>query len=664
MDETVQREMESKMGSDFSDVQLHTGPKATAAADSINARAFTVGNHVAFNKGEYQPDSDSGKRILAHELTHVRQQTEGAVTMLPKPNSEPVSVQRSVAEGVLLQPKLEVSSPDDPAEKEAEDVAAKIVEMDSSSQKQSEDGASEQQPQEKTTKQETETVIPSQSASVSSGGEVSTDSESTVRSGVRGGGKSLPSKVQSNFESRMGADFSDVSVHTGPKADRAAKSINAQAYTIGSDIAFSKGRYNPDSKSGKKLLAHELTHVAQQTGGVNRQRQQMVNGGGGEEPVLKTKEGAVLEFHSGLELKKLSKEEALSDMKEHLDELYKHLDNLTDETEILIKEWKVYFRTAGIAYTNAYDNYQSAIKTAEGTMKKRDELMWQLLSWGVSAVGGKAFMKGIKKIGGKAGKVIDTFQKVSKVMGEKPIQANISEGYDLSKDEDATVPTNMQQNLLKDIDEAAVEALKIVSASKELITRLTSYMTNVQTQDQPSEENLSFEELKLRYVTATDRMVDFHNEFSEIINRDIPDTSKEVWSQEWERRLWAKWSNATEGERPTYKGHTEPVFYYLHQAEVEEFLNNDDHRLWTQLKASPQKIKRGDIETRADVVQTEVNLPIKLPRAISTRVIEVGTMRLVSGMQGHGGYARANLALWARNYEQNTAVDLPELPKF
>jgi hypothetical protein len=60
MDESVQREMESRMDGEFSDVQLHTGAKAQAAAESINARAFTVGNHVAFNRGEYQPDSDQG----------------------------------------------------------------------------------------------------------------------------------------------------------------------------------------------------------------------------------------------------------------------------------------------------------------------------------------------------------------------------------------------------------------------------------------------------------------------------------------------------------------------------------------------------------------------------------------------------------------------------
>lgn len=109
LDESVQREMESKIGDDFSDVQLHTGPAASAAADAINARAFTVGNHVAFNDGEYDPHSKSGKRVLAHELTHVRQQTGGRVSMLPRAGGG-----------------LEID-PDPRLEREAETVADRVV---------------------------------------------------------------------------------------------------------------------------------------------------------------------------------------------------------------------------------------------------------------------------------------------------------------------------------------------------------------------------------------------------------------------------------------------------------------------------------------------------------------------------------------------------------
>jgi hypothetical protein len=261
MDESVQREMESKMGGNFGDVQLHTGPTAASAADAINARAFTIGNHVAFNSGEYQSDSPEGKKVLAHELTHVRQQTEGAVSLLPKAGAEHPSPHDLTGAGVHIQPKLRISSPDDPAEQEAERVAEAVMEMDGSSEQADRDDETAPRRQPETP------VSLSESVSSSSGsGNVSGDTESLVRSGVQGGGKPLPGATRSEFESRMGADFSDVRMHTGTKADEGARSIGAEAYTMGSDIAFADGKYNPESTSGQTLLAHELTHVMQQGG--------------------------------------------------------------------------------------------------------------------------------------------------------------------------------------------------------------------------------------------------------------------------------------------------------------------------------------------------------------------------------------------------------------
>lgn len=81
---------------------------------------------------------------------------------------------------------------------------------------------------------------------------------------LRGGGKLLSESVRSFFEPRFGRDFSDVRVHTGPTADEAARSVNAEAFTVGQDIAFRSGVYRPMTENGKKLLAHELTHVVQQ----------------------------------------------------------------------------------------------------------------------------------------------------------------------------------------------------------------------------------------------------------------------------------------------------------------------------------------------------------------------------------------------------------------
>ncbi len=64
----------------------------------------------------------------------------------------------------------------------------------------------------------------------------------------------------------MGQDFSGVRVHTGEKAQRSAQALNANAYTVGGDIVFGAGQYAPETASGKRLLAHELTHVVQQQG--------------------------------------------------------------------------------------------------------------------------------------------------------------------------------------------------------------------------------------------------------------------------------------------------------------------------------------------------------------------------------------------------------------
>lgn len=72
--------MESGFGTDFSNVQIHTGSNAAAISSQLNARAFTTGNDIFFNKGEYAPETDDGKRLLAHELTHTIQQGDSNPT--------------------------------------------------------------------------------------------------------------------------------------------------------------------------------------------------------------------------------------------------------------------------------------------------------------------------------------------------------------------------------------------------------------------------------------------------------------------------------------------------------------------------------------------------------------------------------------------------------
>jgi len=111
LDDSIQRPIEERMGDNLGDVRIHTGPTAANACEDINARAFTVGNHVAFNRGEYDPESPEGQHVLVHELAHVRQQTAGAVSMLPQ-------------EGELR------IDPDERLEREAEETAERVLSSD------------------------------------------------------------------------------------------------------------------------------------------------------------------------------------------------------------------------------------------------------------------------------------------------------------------------------------------------------------------------------------------------------------------------------------------------------------------------------------------------------------------------------------------------------
>ena len=89
---------------------------------------------------------------------------------------------------------------------------------------------------------------------------------------ARGGGKSLDSSLQAKMGDAMGADFSGVRIHEDSASDSLNSSIQARAFTTGSDIFFKQGEYNPSSTEGQKLLAHELTHTVQQ-GAVSAKRE-------------------------------------------------------------------------------------------------------------------------------------------------------------------------------------------------------------------------------------------------------------------------------------------------------------------------------------------------------------------------------------------------------
>jgi hypothetical protein len=96
--------------------------------------------------------------------------------------------------------------------------------------------------------------------------------------GSLSGGETLSGKEKQFFESRFGHDFSNVRLHTDSRANESANRVNAAAYTHGNNIVFGRDQYQPGTESGKRLLAHELTHVMQQGKGLSPQLQRSPNG--------------------------------------------------------------------------------------------------------------------------------------------------------------------------------------------------------------------------------------------------------------------------------------------------------------------------------------------------------------------------------------------------
>ncbi|MCP4132603.1 MAG: DUF4157 domain-containing protein [bacterium] len=148
-----------------------------------------------------------------------------------------------------VQTKLTVGSPDDVYEQEADRVAESVISMsDADIQTKSFNLAIQRKR--------------------SSGYSVAVDSgvESGIRN-MKGGGQPISSQDRRYYEARFNRDFSGVRIHTGNKANQLSKAINARAFTTGKDIFFAKGEYSPETTKGKRLMAHELTHVVQQGNG-------------------------------------------------------------------------------------------------------------------------------------------------------------------------------------------------------------------------------------------------------------------------------------------------------------------------------------------------------------------------------------------------------------
>ena len=160
------------------------------------------------------------------------------------------------------QTKLEVGAAGDRYEREADDVARRVVAAVSSPVANSALGLVTEGPDDAAP---VARRVQRRPAIGAAGGPVDAESESLIRS-ERATGQSLPDGTRQQMEGAFGADFSGVRLHTGARADEVSGRLGAKAFTVGSDVFFRGQAPQLGSRSGMELIAHELTHVVQQGG--------------------------------------------------------------------------------------------------------------------------------------------------------------------------------------------------------------------------------------------------------------------------------------------------------------------------------------------------------------------------------------------------------------
>lgn len=178
-------------------------------------------------------------------------------------NSSKHAINMSVRGKSFFQPKLTINQPNDFYEQEADAMADKVMRMPINEQpffspnrlsiSRLQSKCQHYEEEEKLQRKETNSEVT-----------VADATTENYISSLNGRGKSLTQEERRFFEPRFGYDFSDVKFHTDTIAAKSADSINALAYASGNNIIFNENQFSSTSDSGKKLLAHELTHVVQQ----------------------------------------------------------------------------------------------------------------------------------------------------------------------------------------------------------------------------------------------------------------------------------------------------------------------------------------------------------------------------------------------------------------
>lgn len=225
------------------------------------------------NNPEKSADAGVPLYLQANHVQKQEQEEEEEEMLQPKCNACSSLLQRQPEEDEeeeellqanLVQPKLTIGAVDDPLEREADEVANRVMRKPVAS---TIEGPSSSVSQLQRQTEEEEMLQTRSNESGRDGGKAgASGSFETSVNAMRGGGAELPASTRDFMEPRIGSDFSHVRVHDGGQADALNRDVSARAFTVGNNIFFGSGQYQPEAEQGRHLLAHELTHVMQQTG--------------------------------------------------------------------------------------------------------------------------------------------------------------------------------------------------------------------------------------------------------------------------------------------------------------------------------------------------------------------------------------------------------------
>lgn len=241
LDQGVRRQAERRLGHDLASVRVHRDGGAAASARAVGADAYTVGEQIVFGPGRYAPQSAAGERLLLHELVHVLQ-ARRAPTQATGPlvvGSPAAAEEREANRVAHAQPSI--AAPAAPTRRLRRFAS-------------SEPAPGAQQPTPNATSHRStgaRGARPSQNS-------VRPTREQAVAAGLASPARPVGRRERRLFEQALDVDLGDVHIHAGADASRAARSLGAEAFTVGKHIVL--GTQAPDPA----LLHHELAHTLQQ----------------------------------------------------------------------------------------------------------------------------------------------------------------------------------------------------------------------------------------------------------------------------------------------------------------------------------------------------------------------------------------------------------------